>query len=166
MRGLSIDLHGVSGAPPMSVTDYGSNALNYQLTPFEGGRARIVGFADFNSLPPEPAELSEHETMLLDHTRRVLPGMSWSGRRPTYPCWRPMTPDGLPIVSPITPGSSVWLNCGHGAVGWTLSAATGELAAIGVTGRRGEDCAVEETVVMRMLQALSVERFTLRGFFS
>ena len=33
---------------------------------------------------------------------------------------RPMTPDGTPIVG-ATPISNLWLNTGHGTLGWTMA---------------------------------------------
>ena len=44
-----------------------------------------------------------------------------------------MTPDGLPLVGGTRiPG--LYLNTGHGMLGWTLACATGEAAASAVMG--------------------------------
>ena len=33
---------------------------------------------------------------------------------------RPLSPDGLPLVGQAAGGpGNVWLNCGHGSLGWT-----------------------------------------------
>ena len=41
---------------------------------------------------------------------------------------RPMTPDGPPIIGK-TPYSNLYLNTGHGTLGWTMSAGSGKLIA-------------------------------------
>ena len=41
---------------------------------------------------------------------------------------RPMTPDGTPIIGK-TPYSNLYLNTGHGTLGWTMSAGSGKLIA-------------------------------------
>jgi D-amino-acid dehydrogenase len=57
-------------------------------------------------------------------------------REPEGPCvreewygWRPMTPDDLPVIGAVPSRPGLWLATGHGMLGMTLSAATGELAA-------------------------------------
>ncbi|MDE2295978.1 MAG: D-amino acid dehydrogenase [Gammaproteobacteria bacterium] len=48
-------------------------------------------------------------------------GRPWCGLRP-------MTPDGVPIIGATGIGN-LWLNTGHGALGWTLAAGSGQLLA-------------------------------------
>ena len=47
---------------------------------------------------------------------------------------RPMTPDGTPIVG-ATPIPNLYLNTGHGTLGWTMSAGSGRLLADLISGR-------------------------------
>ena len=42
--------------------------------------------------------------------------------------FRPSTPDGTPIIG-ATPYSNLYLNTGHGTLGWTMSAGSGKLLA-------------------------------------
>lgn len=49
--------------------------------------------------------------------------------------WRPMTPDDLPIIGPVKRRPGLWLATGHGMLGVTLSAITGEIIAAQLTGR-------------------------------
>ncbi|MNU01099.1 D-amino acid dehydrogenase small subunit [compost metagenome] len=37
-----------------------------------------------------------------------------------------MTPDGTPLVGP-SPIPGLWLNTGHGTLGWTMAAGSGQL---------------------------------------
>jgi D-amino-acid dehydrogenase len=53
-------------------------------------------------------------------------GQSWAG-------FRPMTPKGLPVVREQQPG--LWLNVGHGHMGWTMAHATARILADEMAGR-------------------------------
>lgn len=55
------------------------------------------------------------------------PGEPWMG-------WRPMTLDDLPLIGRIAPASPVWLATGHGMMGVSMSAGTGQLVADLMTG--------------------------------
>ena len=48
--------------------------------------------------------------------------------------FRPMTPDGLPIVDWSTKYENLLLACGHNKIGMTLGPVTGELVAHRITG--------------------------------
>ena len=50
---------------------------------------------------------------------------------------RPMTPDGSPVIGP-TKFDNLWLNTGHGTLGWTMACGSGALLADLVSGRAGE----------------------------
>ncbi len=51
--------------------------------------------------------------------------------------FRPSTPDGTPIIGP-TPYSNLYLNTGHGTLGWTMSSGSGKLLADIVSGNQPE----------------------------
>jgi D-amino-acid dehydrogenase len=53
-------------------------------------------------------------------------GQAWAG-------FRPMTPKGLPVVREQQPG--LWLNIGHGHMGWTMAHATARILADEMAGR-------------------------------
>ena len=48
-----------------------------------------------------------------------------------------MTPDSTPIVG-ATPYANLFLNTGHGTLGWTMACGSGKLVADQVMGRRPE----------------------------
>ena len=48
-----------------------------------------------------------------------------------------MTPDGTPVVG-ATPLSNLWLNTGHGTLGWTMAAGSARVLADMVSGRTPE----------------------------
>ena len=52
-------------------------------------------------------------------TAWYLAGEGWTGLRP-------MTPDGAPCLGP-TPVKGVYLNTGHGHLGWTMACGSGRI---------------------------------------
>ena len=51
--------------------------------------------------------------------------------------FRPSTPDGTPIIG-CTPYSNLYLNTGHGTLGWTMSSGSGKLLADIISGNQPE----------------------------
>ncbi len=49
--------------------------------------------------------------------------------------WRPMTPDDLPVLGAVPGRRGLWLATGHGMLGVTMSAMTGQLLCELITGR-------------------------------
>ncbi|MEA3117425.1 MAG: D-amino-acid dehydrogenase, partial [Paraburkholderia sp.] len=117
---LTYQLGPRSIAPKLSVTDFARKVVYARL----GDRLRVAGMADLDgySLKPDPSRLAtlRAETAALfplaadDHADAA----EWTGLRPATPC-------GTPIIGP-TPFRNLWLNVGHGALGFTL--ATGSAA--------------------------------------
>ena len=54
----------------------------------------------------------------------------WSGLRP-------MTPDGTPVIGPTRYGN-LYLNTGHGTLGWTMACGSGRVLADSISGREPE----------------------------
>jgi D-amino-acid dehydrogenase len=50
---------------------------------------------------------------------------------------RPMTPDGTPVIGPTRYGN-LWLNTGHGTLGWTMACGSGRAVADAMLGRPPE----------------------------
>jgi D-amino-acid dehydrogenase len=50
---------------------------------------------------------------------------------------RPMTPDNPPVIG-TTPYRNLFLNTGHGTLGWTMACGSGQLLADLVSGRTPE----------------------------
>ncbi len=94
-----------------------------------GGMAEIAGFSH---------DLPEARKATLVHSVEDLFGgagnqgeaMFWSGLRP-------MTPDGTPVIGP-TPISNLYLNTGHGTLGWTMSCGSGRVLADIISGHQPE----------------------------
>jgi D-amino-acid dehydrogenase len=47
---------------------------------------------------------------------------------------RPMTPDGTPLVG-TTPVKNLYLNTGHGTLGWTMACGSGQVLADVISGK-------------------------------
>jgi len=54
-----------------------------------------------------------------------------------WACLRPATPDGPPIIGP-SPVRNLWLNTGHGYLGWTMCCGSARLLADQMSGRKPE----------------------------
>jgi D-amino-acid dehydrogenase len=77
---------------------------------------------------------AERIDQLVDEARNTFPrATDFSALRP-WCGMRPATPRGTPIVG-ATPHSNLWLNVGHGALGFTLALATGRIVAELAAGR-------------------------------
>ncbi|MEX2497044.1 MAG: FAD-dependent oxidoreductase [Woeseia sp.] len=124
VRGYSITLPAGRQAPSISVSHAGHRIVLSRL----GHKLRIAGFADFAGFDTRDDRL--RTDTLLRLARRIAPLAAdyasadlkrWGGDRP-------MTPDGRPRVGPSKiPG--LFLNTGHGMLGWTLACATGQTVA-------------------------------------
>ena len=91
-----------------------------------GGMAELAGF-DLTLNPKRRATLEKV-------TRELFPGgdlsqaQFWTGLRP-------MTPDGTPLVG-ATPLRGLYLNTGHGTLGWTMACGSAQLLADQISGRQ------------------------------
>jgi D-amino-acid dehydrogenase len=94
-----------------------------------GGMAEIAGF-DPSLSPKRQATLTHSVEDLFGGAGDQSKAKFWSG-------FRPMTPDGTPIVG-RSPIANLFLNTGHGTLGWTMAAGSGRVLADIVSGRRTE----------------------------
>ncbi|WP_241293424.1 D-amino acid dehydrogenase [Burkholderia stabilis] len=91
-----------------------------------GGMAEIVGFdKNLRAARRETLEMCVND---------LFPGGSDTSKATFWTGLRPMTPDGTPIVG-RTPVSNLFLNTGHGTLGWTMSCGSGQLLADLISGK-------------------------------
>ena len=91
-----------------------------------GGMAEIAGF-DLSLNPKRRATL--------EHSVEDLFGGAGDQSQASFWCGlRPMTPDGTPVVG-RTGFANLFLNTGHGTLGWTMAAGSGRVLADIVSGR-------------------------------
>lgn len=94
-----------------------------------GGLAELAGF-DLSLSPRRRATLAKSLGDLFGGAGDLDRATFWTGLRP-------MTPDGTPIVG-ASPVGNLWLNTGHGTLGWTMAAGSGRLLADLIDGRGPE----------------------------
>lgn len=92
-----------------------------------GGLAEIAGF-DTTLNPRRRATLALSVNDLFGGAGDTDKAEFWSGLRP-------MTPDGTPIIG-ATPLANLYLNCGHGTLGWTMAAGSARVLSDLISGRR------------------------------
>ena len=121
---------GPGGAPTMRVACT-NRETGIICTPLDG-RVRFVGTMEFTGYDLElnPVRLEQ----LTLKPRAWLPTL---GDAPPVSEWcglRPMSPDGLPFVGPLGDIAGLSVAVGHGNLGLTLSAVTGQMVANQITG--------------------------------
>ncbi|MUZ74052.1 FAD-dependent oxidoreductase [Agrobacterium vitis] len=93
-----------------------------------GGMAEISGYT--NDLGAARRRTLEHSVTDLFPGGDMARADFWSGLRP-------MTPDGTPVIG-ATGISNLYINSGHGTLGWTMSCGSGRLLSDIVSGRQTE----------------------------
>ena len=94
-----------------------------------GGLAEIAGF-NLSLNPRRRATLEKSVGELFTGGGDLKGASFWTGLRP-------MTPDGTPLVGASTV-PNLWLNTGHGTLGWTMAAGSGRVLADLISGRATE----------------------------
>jgi D-amino-acid dehydrogenase len=133
-KGYSITLP-LSEAGPRPCTPIVDNDLHIAVVPVVGDRLRVAGTAEFcgEDRRIDPGRIGNLKQLLL----QVYPGQAEQAARAPVQEWtglRPMCADGKPLIG-ATRVRGLYLNTGHGQIGWTTGAASGELLAAAVAGR-------------------------------
>ncbi|QKJ87342.1 D-amino acid dehydrogenase [Paramixta manurensis] len=144
---LTIPINDETGAPVSTVLD---ESYKVAITRFDqrirvGGMAEIVGF-NTKLLPARRETLEMVVRDLYPTGGRVEQATFWSGLRP-------MTPDGTPIVG-RTPLKNLFLNTGHGTLGWTMACGSGQLLSDIISGN-STAIAADDLSVLRYLPGFS-----------
>lgn len=86
---------------------------------------RVAGTAEFTGYDLSLSEVRIGNLVKL--VRQVLPAWTLDPAKAKPWCGlRPMSPDGVPIIGP-TPIGNLWINTGHGHLGWTMAVGSGHL---------------------------------------
>lgn len=116
VRGYSLTIARPAEAPLVSLTDVRRKLAFASI----GDRFRVAGLADIVKIGRGYDD--ERFSALHEAADAVFPGMfsatpailRWSGERP-------MTPHSMPIIAPSRRIAGLFLNLGHGGLGWTLA---------------------------------------------
>jgi len=128
MKGYSVTLPASSISPRLSITDARAKIVFCTLN----GRVRIAGMADLGryDVTVEPDRIQQ----LMADAKYCLPNAAiWNAAPHFWAGIRPMTPDSRPIIS-ATSVSNLFINSGHGMLGWTLACGSADLLAALITG--------------------------------
>ncbi|WP_295478520.1 D-amino acid dehydrogenase [uncultured Pseudomonas sp.] len=124
LKGYSLTVPITQGdmAPTSTILD---ETYKVAITRFDnrirvGGMAEIAGF-DLSLNPRRRETLEMIVDDLYPHGGDLSQASFWTGLRPA-------TPDGTPIVG-ATPYRNLFLNTGHGTLGWTMACGSGRLLA-------------------------------------
>lgn len=118
-------------APTVSLTDDGRKLVFSRL----GERLRVAGTAEFAGYDTSLNDVRCQ--VLLKRTAELFPTV---GRPANVEFWaglRPATPSNVPLIG-ATRLSNLYVNAGHGTLGWTMACGTGKLLADIVAGRAPE----------------------------
>jgi len=148
VKGYSITIPIASDvtAPQGTLTDETYKVVLTRL----GNRLRAAGTAELcgYDLTLRPARLAT----LAHVVRDLFPSVGDLDNAEPWTGLRPMTPDNPPVIG-ATPYQNLFLNTGHGTLGWTMACGSGKLLADIVPGRIAE---ID-------LSGLTLARFEPRG---
>ena len=126
---ITVPITNPDGAPESTVMDESYKVAITRLGDRirVGGTAEITGY-NLNLRADRRATLEFSVSDLFPAGGDVSKAEFWTGLRP-------MTPDGTPVVGP-TPYRNLFLNTGHGTLGWTMACGSGQFIADVVSGKR------------------------------
>ncbi len=115
-------------APRTSITDDDHKIVVSRI----GDSLRIAGTAEFDgysTLISEPRARA-----VLDAGLELFPGIMEPSQAEFWAGLRPLTPDGVPVIG-ATKLENLYINSGHGTLGWTMGCGSGRVMAALVSGR-------------------------------
>ena len=126
---MTVPVSGRNNAPGIGGIDEESLVA---YTPM-GDRLRVTATAEFSGYGTQhtPGDF-RHMTSVV---KSLFPDGADYSNIEYWAGLRPMTPEGTPILG-ATKFKNLWLNTGHGHMGWTMSHGTSRLVADLISGRR------------------------------
>ena len=91
-----------------------------------GNRIRVAGMAEISGFSHDLPE--KRRQTLLHSLQGLFPASADLGEMQFWSGLRPMTPDSTPVVG-ATPIANLYLNTGHGTLGWTMACGSGRVLA-------------------------------------
>jgi D-amino-acid dehydrogenase len=126
LKGFSLTLPVADGGElTKSVTDFDNKTVFAPIKRGEQNKIRVAGVAELvgydTRIDPKRIEMLRRLAKTVVKTADVTDDMPWTGLRP-------QTPDSRPIIGP-SPLRNLFLNTGHGGLGWTLACGSATLCA-------------------------------------
>jgi len=126
---LSPDI--ATAAPMVSLTD---EAHKLVISRF-GERLRCAGTAELTGY--DTSITRTRCLAIVERLRQLFPGLASAGEGTHWAGLRPATPTNVPVIGRAK-FPNLYLNTGHGTLGWTLAAGSARALADLVSGRRPE----------------------------
>jgi D-amino-acid dehydrogenase len=125
VKGVSVTFSraGWSQAPKMPILD---DSLLFGLLPL-GDRVRVAGSAEIAGFDPKPAVA--RCDAIVANAGKTFPSLKAAFRKDQATYWaglRPVTPAGTPLIG-RTRVKGLWINSGHGHLGWTMACGSGRV---------------------------------------
>lgn len=140
---ITVDIENPAEAPTVSLTD----ETRYMVFSRLGNKMRVAGTAELagwnTTLDPRRVE------PLVRNARSLFPNASSYAQLNAWSGLRPATPDSVPILGGTRYGN-LFLNTGHGTLGWTMACGSARVIADLIAGRTPE---ID-------LEGLGLERFS------
>ena len=128
---LTIPITDPAGAPESTVMDETHKVAMTRL----GDRIRVGGMAELDGYS---AKLRPSRRATLEHVITDLYPKGGDVAKASFWCGlRPMTPDGPPVIGRER-YDNLYLNTGHGTLGWTMACGSGRVLADLISGRTPE----------------------------
>jgi D-amino-acid dehydrogenase len=126
---ITIDQSQLAFLPVRPVVD---DVAHIAVTPLSG-TLRVAGTVEFDSFnrSVRPGRVENLKRAL----RRLYPQIEYAGDCAAWSGFRPMSADGMPVIGE-TSINGLYINSGHGALGWTLACGSAKLIADIVVGRQ------------------------------
>lgn len=128
---VSIPIDGHQGAPTVSLIDDEYKMVYSRL----GSVLRVAGTAEFTGF--DTGLTPSRCRPLLERAMALFPDCGASDRAEYWTGLRPMTPDSIPVLG-RAPQANLYLNTGHGTLGWTMACGSGRAVADLVSGQTPE----------------------------
>lgn len=128
-KGYSITLPAGIGAPEISITDDEHKMVYSRL----GDRLRAAGTAEMAGHDPSLNE--KRWRLIVENARALFPQAGDFTQAQPWAGLRPVTPDSVPLIG-ATRLPGLWLNTGHGTLGWTMACGSARLLADLMSGRQ------------------------------
>ena len=120
---LTLDINGWDNGPKLPVVN---ESLHIAMTPL-GSRLRVAGTAEINGYDVNIRQSRVNH--MIRYVTQVYPGLAGTLGQDAVTTWtglRPYSSDGVPILGK-TPFNNLYLNTGHGHLGWSMAAGSGRL---------------------------------------
>tara|TARA_B110000196_G_scaffold303511_1_gene299417 strand:- start:445 stop:1461 length:1017 start_codon:yes stop_codon:yes gene_type:complete len=117
---VTIPTAGHNGAPKISITDEDHKIVFTRL----GNRMRVAGTVEFNGYDTQINE--ERANSINNIAQSLFPNAGDYAKAEFWTGLRPLTPDCVPIIGP-TNFENLFLNTGHGSLGWTMCAGSAKV---------------------------------------